>query len=121
MAALFYTLFPLLADCPFSVYLSFLIKKYDDPRVKTLLVGQDEGWATNLKKSLPNSEPFLIYMQEDYLLQSPVNTSKIFEILNYAEQQKDCINRLIGSPDPSSDDKEAHHSDLKEIKKRRKI
>lgn len=96
--SLFFKYWP---DCPFPIYLISNTLRFDDKRVKTLLLGEDKGWASNIKSALSQiSEPFILYMQEDYLLQSPVKTNKIQSLIRYMSKEEIASIRLIGSPDP---------------------
>ncbi|MEN9614143.1 MAG: hypothetical protein RLZZ347_450 [Candidatus Parcubacteria bacterium] len=89
-------------DCPFPVHLISNTKVYNDPRVKTVLVGDDKGWATNIKTILSQyTEEYVLYLQEDYLLQSKVDTKKIESVLSYMASNDIAVTRLIGLPDPT--------------------
>jgi hypothetical protein len=88
-------------DCPFSIYLVSNTKVFDDHRVKTILVGEDKGWASNIKTIVSGlNEECILYMQEDYFLQSFVDTKKIKDLLRYMSVESVGSIRLIGSPEP---------------------
>ena len=112
----FTLLFKYWPDCPFPIYLVSNTKNFSHEKVNMILVGEDKGWATNMQEALARvQEKNILYLQEDYLLQSPVNSKKIQDILDYMYQASVASVRLIGSPDP----KHPHHNPfgLYEIKK----
>lgn len=72
-------------DCPFLIYLISNYKKYNDPRVKTISVGEDKGWATNMKITLKQiSTPYVICMLDDLFLEKSTNTDRIKSLVNHA-------------------------------------
>ena len=89
-------------DCPFPIYLVSESKTYTDSRITPILVGADLKWASNTKKALNQiSTPHILYMQEDYLLQSPVQTEKIVALLKLMQQGHAACIRLYPSPGPN--------------------
>lgn len=103
-------------DCPFSVYLVSNTKTFNDYRVKTILVGEDRGWASNIKTIVSGlEEECVLYMQEDYFLQSLVDTKKIKDLLKYMSVELIGSIRLIGSPEPKY--KHSNPFGLYEVKK----
>lgn len=103
-------------DCPFPVYFISNTKICSDHRVQTIL-GGDYGrdWATPLKKALEQvPQKYIIYLQEDYLLNARVDTARVLELLaSVKKHQAGCL-RLYPSPLP---DKDFINSDLGEISK----
>ena len=88
-------------DCPFPVYLISNYKEYRDPRIIPIKVGEDKKWATNMKMALEIAGcSSVIYFQEDYFLQSRVNTEFIEELIYYAESNNISCLRLFPSPPP---------------------
>jgi hypothetical protein len=88
-------------DCPFPVYLIANRQRYPDRRVTTLLLGEDRNWATNMRAALAMiPQPYLIYMQEDYLLERPVDTGRILRLADYMQQRRAACLRLYPSPGP---------------------
>ncbi len=76
-------------DCPFPVYLISNYQRYDDPRVISVLIGEDKKWASNLRVAIDKmAVPHLIYMQEDYFLRSPVDTTYLNKIIDYSDKNK---------------------------------
>jgi len=88
-------------DCPFPVYLISNHSNYPDNRVIPILVGEDRGWATNTRMALSKiPAPYIIYLQEDYLLDRSVNTKKILELIEYMQQTHAGCLRLYPCPGP---------------------
>lgn len=53
-------------DCPYPVYLLNNFKSSTDPRVKNLLIGQDDNWSDTLKKGLEKvSENRVFFIFDD--------------------------------------------------------
>ena len=56
------------------VYLLSNHKKYEDPRVHSICTGQDLAWGSNMLAALPKiPADYLIYFQDDYLLDRKVD------------------------------------------------
>jgi len=90
-------------DCPFPVYLISNYKNYKDHRARTIMVGKDKGWATNIKKALQKvREPYIIYLQDDYFFQDKVNSDYLINLVDYMQKNNRiaCI-RLYPSPGPN--------------------
>lgn len=89
-------------DCPFPVYLIANQLKYDDPRITTINIFPDKGWASNMAEALNIFfSPYFIYFQEDYFLRSPVDTKKICDLLNILIGEDAACLRLYPSPPPN--------------------
>src|SRR3989344_9116599 len=72
----FTLLFRYWPDCPYPIYLISNSKTYDHPRVTTVAIGEDGKWANNLFIALDQiPATHIIYMQDDYFLTGPVDTS----------------------------------------------
>lgn len=88
-------------DCPFAVYLVSNYKEYKDKRVISIRVGEDKKWATNMMIALEGTKsPYIIYLQEDYFLQSRVDTEYVNKLVYYAECNNVSCLRLFPSPPP---------------------
>ena len=73
-------------DCPFPVYLISNYKKYDDSRVETISVGEDKGWATNMKTALKQiPTPYVLAMLDDLFLEKSTKTDYIESLVDYAQ------------------------------------
>ena len=72
-------------DCPFRVYLIVNQLRVRSRSFRTIAVGRDKGWATNMQRALRQiPEPHLLYMQEDYFLTAPVNQAQLASDFTYA-------------------------------------
>jgi len=73
------------ADCPYPLY--FIANTLTAPCGETIKVGQDRGWSANLRFALDTVQsPFILYAQEDYWLNQPVNTAAIAGYVRLMEQ-----------------------------------
>lgn len=73
-------------DIPCDVYIVSNHHSIEDDVVKFIKVGDDKGWASNLKKALSEIEAdYILYLQEDYWLTKTVNTSKLLSQIEYCE------------------------------------
>jgi hypothetical protein len=91
-------------DCPFPVYLISNQLDFPSPRVSTLRLGKDAGWAPNLISALSGIDtPYVLYMQEDYWLNAPVNTARLREYLAVMEESGAEYLRLAAVPGPDAD------------------
>lgn len=97
-------------DCPFPVYLITDSKTYNDPRVTTLALGQDFGWANNMKIALDKiPEKYFLYFLEDVFMEKKVDTSRILRLLERVKKENISCLRLFPEPGadlPYGDDKE---------------
>ena len=88
-------------DCPFPVYLISNYKKYDDSRVETISVGEDKGWATNMKTALKQiPTPYVLAMLDDLFLEQRVDTEYVDSLVGYITEVKAVYIRLFPSPFP---------------------
>ena len=103
-------------DCPFSIYLISETKKYPDERIININIGEDKKWASNMKVALKEIDtPYIIYLQEDYLLESKVDTKKVLELLEIIKKEKAAYLKLYPSPAPHKNFKD--YIDIGEINK----
>jgi hypothetical protein len=78
-------------------------KTFENGQVSSFPVGQDQGWANNLIAALKSIEtPFVLYLQEDYWLQSPVDEAQLTRYLGLMTQHGANYLRLTPSPPPDS-------------------
>ncbi len=98
----FFTLFSRYwPDCPFPVYLISNNQTVDIEGVSSIALGQDQKWASNMLQALdvlPHEQ--ILYFQEDYFLQRPVNNDKIRDLMMFVKQSGAGYVRLTGIPDP---------------------
>lgn len=76
-------------DNPFNVVLVSDLITYNSDKVTTITPGKSD-WSKNLISALMDIETtYIIYMQEDYFLESPVDTTRLLECINILEERKD--------------------------------
>jgi len=100
----FFTLFNRYwSDCPYERYLGTNQGSYPD--VMTLQTGEDgtaKSWTTSLRKvlaAIPND--YVIFFQEDFLLERPVDTLLVRKLLRHAmDYDVGCL-RLFPEPVPT--------------------
>jgi len=99
---IFFTLFfRYWPDCPFPVFLVANYRSCADDRVKTILVGEDRGWASNMRQALAQIPgQYVIYLQEDYFLEAKVDTLRIMRLLECMHQRRVGCLRLYPCPGP---------------------
>ncbi|MBR1783329.1 MAG: hypothetical protein IJ753_07440 [Bacteroidales bacterium] len=86
-------------DCPYKRY---FVTNYLDVEDKiggfrAIPVGEDKGWATNLKsalKHIPEDVQFFLYMQEDFWLTAPVHTDFVKQELSFCKKNSIASLRL---------------------------
>jgi hypothetical protein len=79
-------------------------KSYENGKVTSLPVGTDRGWSDNIRTALESVEtPFVLYLQEDYWLQSAVDTKRLEHFLALMEEHNGNYLRLIPCPPPDTD------------------
>lgn len=89
-------------DCPFPIYLITETKKFVDPRVKTINLMQDFGWANNMIKSLAIiPEQNFIYFLEDVFIMKEVDTDRVVALLDLLKKDNVSCLRLFPLPGPS--------------------
>ena len=97
----FELLFRYWPDCPYPIHLVSTCETYDDHRVHNISLTEDRGWASNLKKVIEELGcKSIVYMQEDYFLQSPMDTVRLESVIQYGQQIGAGYIRLAGAPNP---------------------
>lgn len=77
-AALFGQIFKYWPNIPYKIYLIANHKKYDDPRVITLLAGDDLDWSSTVLKSINQlQEKYVLFWVDDAFLRSKVDTDRV--------------------------------------------
>lgn len=103
-------------DCPFQVYLIANQLQYNDPRVETINIYPDKGWAVNMIETIEKFDfPYIIYFQEDYFLKNKVDTKRILNLLEILIKEQAAYLRLWPSPGPDENFK--NYADIGLIKK----
>ena len=68
-------------DCPYPLY--FITNHKDSPIGKTIRVGEDRGWASNMIHALKQvPEPIIIVLLEDYFLSDYVDSPRIEDLVS---------------------------------------
>ena len=97
----FTLLFRYWPDCPFPIYLGSNHATYPDRRVAQLAIGEDRDWSSNLIKMLGSiSSPGVLLLQEDFLIDRPVQTKKVTQLIEYANSKSAACLRLMPIPGP---------------------
>ena len=72
------------SDCPFETFLITNHLAAHSPRIRSLVVGKDRGWSSNLLAALEQiAYPYVLYFQEDYFLTAPVARAQLADDLAY--------------------------------------
>jgi len=88
--------------CEFQAYLITNFKKSPDEGIlKSIQVGEDKGWASNMKKAINSIEAeYIFYLQEDYWLNKKINRDELIDIIQEMIRYDWDYFRLIPSPLP---------------------
>lgn len=79
-------------DCPFETFLITNEQPVLADLFRAIAVGTDRGWASNFRRALAQvPHEYVLYLQDDYFLQAPVNTQRVVEDCAW------CIERKIDS------------------------
>lgn len=90
-------------DCPYQVYLCSNEIGYDEQRVRTILVGPDRSWSSNLKRCFEHlPAEYLILFQEDFLFTKLVDTETVRNLVLYLQKEGGACLRLMPSPPPET-------------------
>jgi hypothetical protein len=72
-------------DCPFPLFLIVNRLRIRSAIVQPIAVGPDREWASNMITALASiPQPYILYFQEDYFLNGPVNNQRLAEDFAYA-------------------------------------
>lgn len=89
-------------DCPYPV--SLISNQKTFPGVDMITTGEDRGWANNLLAALDRiHEPYVLYAQEDYWIDRPVEQAAVAEFVASMEEHGIHYVRLIPLPPPDGD------------------
>ncbi len=65
-------------DCPLEIFLLTNHLKVRSLRMRSIAVGLDRGWSSNLLVALSRvAFPYVLYLQEDYFLTAPVQNAQL--------------------------------------------
>lgn len=84
-------------DCPFPILLGSNHKIWSGAQAKTICVGDDKTWATNLRYMLEKVEtPWVMVLLEDFFLVEDVTTQKVRIALSVAQKENsDCLRLAV--------------------------
>lgn len=75
-------------DCPYPIYLGANHQTVTDPRVRSILIGDDPGWAAGVREMLRRVDSeYIILLLEDFFLTAPVDTVRIQELAALARDR----------------------------------
>lgn len=73
------------SDCPFPVFLIVNRLRVRSNFIQPITVGPDRDWAANMEVALKQiPQPYVLYLQEDYFLNGPVNREQLAADFAYA-------------------------------------
>jgi hypothetical protein len=79
----------------------FITNQKTSPYGQSIKVGPDHGWADNLRLALEHiTEEYILYAQEDYWINQPVNDLVIHEYVNVLQSGQADYIRLYPAPPP---------------------
>ncbi len=97
---MFHFLFRFWPEVPQPVYLVANYHSFADPRVETIRVSRDRHWSDNTRAALEKVPcPFLLYLQDDYLLNGPVQTDLLQQITGQVQAHAGCFLSLLHQAD----------------------
>jgi len=83
-SSLFGQIFKYWPDIPYRIYLIANHKRYDDPRVTTLLAGDDLDWSSTVLKSINQlQEQYVLFWVDDAFLRNKVDTDRISSLVHW--------------------------------------
>jgi len=75
-------------DCPFPAFLIVNRLRVRSNFIQPIPVGPDRDWAANMDVALKQiAQPYVLYLQEDYFLNGPVNREQLAADFGYAFDQ----------------------------------
>jgi hypothetical protein len=111
----FTLLFRYWGDRPYPVFLGSNFETYPDKRLQPLAIGQDRDWSSNLLRMLDGIPvDGILLLQEDFLVDRPVDTGRIDRYIEYARSRDAACLRLM--PIPGPDVPSPDHPDIGEIR-----
>ena len=89
-------------DCPYPIHLVSNFKDCEGGDVSTLKVGDLVSWSERLLAALSRVHtPYILFLQEDYWLTSPVDTERVQDYVRLMERDNLSYIRLLAIPPPS--------------------
>lgn len=95
---LFFRFWP---GCPFPIYLYSNRKTFCDPRVKSILSGDDPDWSTSIKVCLEQIGHRHVWMFfDDVMIDQPVDEAKISRLVDFVGREDPAYLRFRRFPRP---------------------
>lgn len=95
---LFYGFWP---DCPYPIYLQTNHKEYSHEKAKTIKIGDDIDWSSNLQLALDQiPTKYVLILLEDFFLCKVVKTKIIEKLAALISQRNAAYLRLVPKPPP---------------------
>lgn len=90
-------------DCPYPIYLVANHKKFSDPRVTTLLAGDDIDWSSTITAALDQiRHSHVLFWIDDAFLAEQVHTARIENIFERMKELDGAFWRLRPNPMPKA-------------------
>jgi hypothetical protein len=88
-------------DCPYPVYLIANHKRCENPKVTTLLAGEDLDWSTTISRAIANlHQSHLLFWMDDFFLVGRVDSIEIVRLFKQVVEKKLAFLRLRPYPAP---------------------
>ena len=88
-------------ECQYPVYLQTNHKEFEHKDLKTIKVGQDIDWSSNLKLALSQiPTKYVLVLLEDFFLCQPVDRERIRNIFDLVSSENAGYCRLVPKPSP---------------------
>lgn len=88
-------------DCPYDILLFSNEAVFPDPRVRTVLSGQDRDWSSSVKACLNQLDyDYLLILFDDVFLTEKADQVKIRKLVDYVEQYKPEYQKFTPVPKP---------------------
>ena len=89
------------SDCPYKIYLLTNQINYPDARVKSLQIGEDISWSSNVKKALEQIDTmYILTIFDDFILKSPIDNHVVEKYVNLCIDNDYDYLRLQPEPPP---------------------
>ena len=88
-------------DCPFQIKIITNKKDYNNGSVRSLKIGEDISWSSNLIKAVKSTDADYVFMWlDDVFLSDFVDNYKINEIINFLQTNSPAFLRIRPNPKP---------------------
>ena len=82
-------------DCPFQIKIITNKKDYNNGSVRSLKIGEDISWSSNLIKAVKSTDADYVFMWlDDVFLSDFVDNYKINEIINFLQTNSPAFLRI---------------------------